>query len=183
MGRSKFNDLLERVQGARFLAGFERICLYGSPGYGKSHILAALACKLIREKKRVLYVPDCVQLLQNFEEVIRTGLYFTCYESVPLLQEIQSARNADDLIRIWKGQKDIYFIVDHLNTLEPNSSSLDATKIQVRGWLNKMSWNRQYIFSASGNERSNLVTDIKHSSVIRCIGGMNQVCLCFYGRV
>ena len=32
MGRSKFNDLLERMQGKNFIAGFERIYLYGSSG-------------------------------------------------------------------------------------------------------------------------------------------------------
>jgi hypothetical protein len=174
MGRSKFKDLLGRVQGDNFLEGFEHIYLCGSSGYGKSHILAALACKLIREKKRVLYIPNCAELLMDFKEVIRIGLYFACYESEPLLEEIRSALDFDDLYRIWKKQKDIYFIVDQLNALEPDS---DVKKGQVTEWLKTMSRGRQYIFSAFANEQSNRV------AVISCNGGMNQVCLCFNGLV
>ena len=33
--------------------------VYGTNGYGKSHILGALACLLVRHGLRVVYFPDC----------------------------------------------------------------------------------------------------------------------------
>ena len=109
MGRSKFNDLLEQVQGDNFIEGFESIYLYGSSGSGKSHLLAALVCHLIRLKKRVLYVPNCSELLANFDGAIQVGLSFACYESESLFEEILSACSFDDLKRIWRKEKDIYW--------------------------------------------------------------------------
>lgn len=59
MGRSKFTELYNHTQSPNFLGGLEQIYLYGTSGSGKSHILAALVCRLIHEGKRVLYVPGC----------------------------------------------------------------------------------------------------------------------------
>jgi hypothetical protein len=187
MGRSKFNDLLKQVQGDDFVAGFQSIYLYGSSGSGKSHLLAALVCHLIRHGERVLYVPNCSELLANFEKVIQTGLSFACYKSEPLYEEIQSACGFDDLYRIWAEHKDIYFIVDQLNALELDlqNPSLDAEKSKVLVWLGKMSWRHRYIFSASANEKTNRVADKRQTGthVIRFNGGMSQVCLCFNDHV
>ena len=168
-----------------FLERLEHI--YLSSGYGKSRNLAALTCKLIREKKWVLYVPDCRQLLQNFKEVIQIGLSVACYESASLLQEIQFACEADDLIRIWDEQKNIYIIVDQLNALEsdPFDPLIDTMENKMKERLSKMSYGQHYIFSAFADEMSNKLADQKQRTIktIECNGGMNQVCLCFNGHV
>jgi hypothetical protein len=178
MGRSRFTDLHEMTRGPHFLAGWEKIYLYGSSGSGKSHLLAALACQLIRERKRVVYIPDCGDLLYDFVEVIQDALRCAFHDS-PLLDDIESACNADALLKFWKAQKGIYFIVDQLNALElgGRTQALDEVKKDVTGWLRKMILRHRYIFSASANEISNQVADMKQSkiTVIRINGGMTQV--------
>ena len=42
-----------------------RIYVYGSMGYGKSHMLAALACLLVKQNERVIYFPDCRSMLES----------------------------------------------------------------------------------------------------------------------
>ena len=41
------------------------IYVYGTRGYGKSRIVAALACLLVRNNQRVVYIPDCRAMLSN----------------------------------------------------------------------------------------------------------------------
>jgi len=179
MGRSKFGELASRMEHADFVEGIENLYLYGTSGSGKSHILAALACKLIREGERVVYVPDCARLLDNFEWAIRTALCCAFYDS-PLLETIESALDVDALLRFWKKQKKFYFIVDQLNALELGGrhASLDEDKKRVTKRLHEMRVHHKYIFSASANKKSNVDADMKQGgiTVIRFLGGMNKVC-------
>ena len=48
MGRSLFQDLLTAIAKPRFLDGNDAVYLYGPTGTGKSHLLMALVCQLIR---------------------------------------------------------------------------------------------------------------------------------------
>ena len=180
MGRSKFTDLYALTQGPNFRKGFEKIYLYGSSGSGKSHILAALACCLIWEGKRVVYVPDCSLLLADFAQTIRIALSCAFYDSQKHLKTIESARNVDALIDFCHKQTDIHFIVDQLNALElgGRNKNSDDTKRRVKESLGRMTLLQKYIFSASANEQSNQVADQKQSgiTVVRINGGMNQVC-------
>jgi len=66
MGRSKFAMLYDR---SHTLHPTEtQICLYGSSGSGKSHILAALACLFVCQGKQVLCpgLPDSDRLLPSY---------------------------------------------------------------------------------------------------------------------
>src|SRR4051812_37796737 len=57
MGREKFVELLNKlrhVQQSRNKKGF---WLYGTKGYGKSHLLAALVCHLVSQGERVICIP------------------------------------------------------------------------------------------------------------------------------
>jgi len=81
MGRSKFRELQNRIE---YEDGFESLYVYGTPGSGKSHLLAALVYHLIREGKRVFYVPDCSTLLLDPANTIWTALRFAFYDSAAL---------------------------------------------------------------------------------------------------
>jgi hypothetical protein len=53
------------------------IYVYGTRGYGKSHMLAALACLLVRQGERVVYLPDCFAMLHDPLEYLQLALLFT----------------------------------------------------------------------------------------------------------
>jgi DNA replication protein DnaC len=66
MGRERFARSLKAfsiVQGNSFQR--QAVYVYGGKGYGKSYILAALACLLVRTGTRVVYIPDCRAWLLN----------------------------------------------------------------------------------------------------------------------
>jgi ABC-type phosphate/phosphonate transport system ATPase subunit len=117
MGRSKFEEIIRSMKAGPFVNTHERIYLYGSSGFGKSHMLAALAFKLICDEKQVVYIPDCGNLVWDLENALREALSFAFYNS-PLAQDIQSARTVEDLCNFWHGQQGQYLLVDQLNALE-----------------------------------------------------------------
>jgi chromosomal replication initiation ATPase DnaA len=59
VGRTKFKELVERLKLVRNSHVKSAVWLYGTQGYGKSHLLAALACYLAAQDERVVYIPDC----------------------------------------------------------------------------------------------------------------------------
>ena len=59
IGREKFTELVNRVQALRESGDTSALWVYGTKGYGKSHLLAALVCYLTAQKEWVVYIPDC----------------------------------------------------------------------------------------------------------------------------
>jgi IstB-like ATP binding protein len=175
MGRSKFTELNDYIKRSTFVRGQEDLYLYGSSGSGKSHILAAMVCQLIREGKRVVYIPNCCDLLKDVEKTIRVALYCAFYDDPTSLQTINSARDVKGLADFLGTVRDKYLVVGQLNALEidPGHKNFkDAKK-----YLRSMSCGHRYIFSASANEQSNRDVDAKQASitVIPFLGGMGKV--------
>jgi len=65
------------------------IYVYGGKGFGKSHILAAFACLLIRRNHPVVYIPDCRGMLRNpLRHLVRSAsLSFLHPQSVKVLRD------------------------------------------------------------------------------------------------
>ena len=177
MGRSPFCELQRRIQNVNFLEGSETLYLYGTSGSGKSHLLAALAYNLVREGKRVFYIPDCSTLLLEPAKTMWMALNFAFYDS-DVLAPIGNRYDVDKMIDFISELRDIYIVVDQVNALEnAGNDSRKAKKVQVLNWLDALRFKHRYIFSASANETSNREADRKQSgiSVFRIFGGMSTV--------
>ncbi|KAF8431713.1 hypothetical protein BGX38DRAFT_1177614 [Terfezia claveryi] len=48
--------------------------LHGTQGSGKSHILAALTCLLMKKGHRVVYIPDCRALILDLFRYLQFSL-------------------------------------------------------------------------------------------------------------
>jgi hypothetical protein len=75
-GREMFKNLLEELKEVRDNNVYTSVWLYGTPGYGKSHLLAALVCYLAAQDERVVYIPDCWALLQDPVRYIQATMLF-----------------------------------------------------------------------------------------------------------
>lgn len=51
MGREEFARVLHKIEDLKIPLGYSKFHIYGSIGYGKSHILAAMACLLFQQGK------------------------------------------------------------------------------------------------------------------------------------
>jgi len=155
MGREKFPMLLEAVQTLE-LTEWHGYWLYGTIGYGKSHLIAALVCYLIATGKRVVYLPDTWDAC----DYVQAAMLFAwgAPEDSDMRKRIMALKTMEDIREFFKGQKKILFVFDQMNALEPdhneNDPASNGEKKEISQWLRKYAAGHKCIFSASANNQS-----------------------------
>ena len=183
--REKFQDLLTGVLEliATPRAG---LWLFGTIGYGKSHLLAALVCYLSVTGYRVVYIPDCRACLENPFGYVQAAMALCWAGSPSLLAEIMALKTRDDISRFFArqpaGVKPIIFVIDQMNALEPASpasaeSARNGEKIGLESWLKECSSWHKRVYSSSANYTSYLESLKKQMNLIRvnAFGGLTPV--------
>jgi hypothetical protein len=163
----------------------QAIYVYGTRGYGKSHILAALACLLVRKKERIVYLPDCRAMLQEPLEYLRNALLFTFADSssIDYRERIYECEDIEALAAFCKNYKrgGLCFIVDQLNALDPEPKGEDDVsddmKFSLSKLLQRISAGHVSITSASANHKSakHMATKDSGDQKIPLLGGMTKV--------
>jgi len=130
-----------------------RYFFHGVLGAGKSHLLAALACLLMREGEIVVYVPDCSELLADPKEYFRTALEFA-YDSRDARSHFKALRREvvkehialerlSDFCNKRLEKDTAFFIVDQANAFDdetvPGSHRFSNKKKQIRNLLDASS--------------------------------------------
>lgn len=70
VGREKFEAIYNQIRENHRIVGHGEYFLRGLQGSGKSYILLALACLLMRRSHKVLYLPNPTHLARNFVEYV-----------------------------------------------------------------------------------------------------------------
>jgi hypothetical protein len=154
-------------------------------GYGKSPVLAALACPLVRKKERVVYLPDCRAMFQEPLEYLRNALLFAFADSSSsdYCERIYECEDVEALANFCKNHKrgGLYFIVNQLNALDPEPKGeddvSDDTKFSLSNLLRRISAGHISITSASANHKSakHMATKDTGDQKIPLLGGMTKV--------
>lgn len=185
MGREKFAEALTMINSFEIPNGDKVLYIYGSIGYGKSHILAAMACLLIQQGKRVVYLPDCRAMLADFLSYLQAGLLLAFGDSKHYQRRIQGFKRRTDIIDFCKhiSMRNIrlYFIVDQLNALDEEHSNDDINanlkKNSTIDSLGKIVYNHFVIKSASANHKSAIHMMEKQTNELKIslFGGLTKV--------
>lgn len=165
------------------LSGEETSALFvnGSLGFGKSHLLAALCCFLIRRGKTVIYIPDCHALVVNFLDYFRQALILTFVNDEERLEKVFVAPNIQDLMKLCTTGKDaLYIIVDQMNCLDKattNDHLLGERKQRASELIADLTFRNFFIYSASGNYKIELDSRLKQRDTmpLNCFGGLTKV--------
>ncbi|PKK58149.1 hypothetical protein RhiirC2_796786 [Rhizophagus irregularis] len=179
MGRTKFEQVLEDINKLR-PRSYMKLFIYGTVGYGKSHILTAIACFLFRTRRRVVFLPDCRQLAVDPVEYIKLALFLTYENDDVKISEINACEDFCQIIKFCKSlEEKLYFIVDQMNALDEGDNtgiSLEK-KRQIRENLDKMVDNHFYIMSSSANNKTMLHLMAKQTGElkIKLFGGFDEV--------
>jgi hypothetical protein len=170
MGREKFTELLKAVKVLETTKIWQGYLFHGTIGYGKSHLLAALACHQITTGKRVVYIPDCWACAWVPVAYVRAAMLLTWGgpDDNVIRESIMALNTMDAISNFFGRQRNILFLVDQLNSLEKDPNGIDSlsdtVKIETQRFIMKCVANHKYIFGASANNQSKAWVKEKQSS-------------------
>lgn len=155
MGRNGLKELENHVRNQLSQNKKNRVHFYGSAGSGKSYLLAIITLKLIQEGKRVVYIPEGSELIEDFERTLRSALGMAFYEDSKAYSEIDLACNVEALLSVAKRTPGDYLIVDQLDALEirPGDKNPEA-KRKAQERLARLVVLYPFLWSSSANEPS-----------------------------
>jgi hypothetical protein len=180
MGRKEFTNVLKDINALKRRVGYTKMFIYGTVGYGKSHILAAIACLLLRYGKRVAYLPDCRELAADPIDYIKSALFLTYVDDDAKINKIDACKNFDQIIEFCGPlSQPLYFIVDQMNALDDRSyTGISQEKKQyVKSNIDKLCSKQFYIKSSSANNSSVLLLRQKQTNEVKITlyGGLDEV--------
>ncbi|RUS13751.1 hypothetical protein BC938DRAFT_477695, partial [Jimgerdemannia flammicorona] len=184
MGREEFAQVLREIENLKGGNGYTELFIFGSIGYGKSHILAAMVCLLLQQGKRVVFLPDCRAMAKGFPEYLQAALLLTFADNVYYQKKIYNCMSVNDIHSFCRGlakeEIRLYFIVDQLNALDndenDNERMTNEKKGRIKVDLESITNNHYYIKSASANWKSALHVKQKQMNErkVSLFGGLTE---------
>ena len=179
MGRTKFKELVEALKKVRKSRAHNILWLYGTQGYGKSHLLAALVCYLAAQDERVVYIPDCREWLRNPVSYIKKAMLFAWADDPTTQEKIIKLNTKADIKAFFSRQKNFIVIGDQLNALTGSNRSSEEMKTRWNLYLLLMRLTSDHVavFSSSANykEYLDLSGHQKSFDTFHVNGGLDRV--------
>ena len=126
-GRQPFSGVYNRVNALDFNRS-RMLYIHGSLGVGKSYILAALACLLKKQKRRVVYMPDTRAMLRFPFWHMHSALLLAYADDPSSTEELRSATSLSDLVEFAEqsaATERAYNIIGQFNALDVQDPSED----------------------------------------------------------
>ncbi|RPA73390.1 hypothetical protein BJ508DRAFT_313870 [Ascobolus immersus RN42] len=155
IGRERLKELHHRLMGRDEASTMH---CYGTEGYGKSYIIAAVVVALRILGKRVVYLPDCTILGSNFMLQIRRALYMAFHNKPKKLDKISTLETPDDVAKFCLDPKngEIIFVFDKYDSLRDLSTEHQMISAEnrelFRKYLNDMSAGSKRLFASTSND-------------------------------
>lgn len=145
-----------------------KLSLYGTIGYGKSYLLAALVCYLTVNGTRIVYIPDCRECCEEPLNYFLAAMLFTWADDIKAQEAIMRLKSMDDIWDFFKNKRNILFIVDQTNALDVEEKSGDTVsndrKKDVRKWIDWFTSQHKVIYSVSANYQARVRTVQKQTN-------------------
>ncbi|KIM41747.1 hypothetical protein M413DRAFT_27332 [Hebeloma cylindrosporum] len=171
----------------------QSLYLYGSKGYGKTHLLLALACLLVRHGHHVVYLPDCRAMLHAPVTYIRNALLFALADPASSMyrariyhcETLQALARVCNELRYALGGPTLCFVVDEIDIFKPEpGDSRDELKFKydVRSGLAEIAYGHFEIGSSMANYQSSMrMPDMEHQN-IPLLGGLTTEEMSFWWK-
>jgi len=177
VGRVKFKELVKHLKNVQNSYHYSRAWFYGTEGYGKSHLLAALVCYLAAQNERVVYIPDCRMLLRDPVGCVRTAMLFAWANDIPSQKEITKLDTQDKIDSFLTSRK-YTLVVDEVDVLRTSYFPEEGNEgwKQYR-WLLGVNFGNNGVFCSSSNDREHwaLSDGGGRHSVLQVHGGLTRV--------
>lgn len=182
MPREIFSELLEKVK-VFMKEKWTAFWLYGTIGFGKSHVLAALVCYLMQSGYRVIYIPDCRACYESPVPILRQAMILAWADLPSMVTAIESFDTLDEICGFLEGfsmsDQQPFFVADQMNALQVSSRNSQETRQieDLYGFIQKCAPFCKRIFSTSANNHTYLQLAPKQANILRvnAYGGMTKV--------
>eukprot|EP01136_Pigoraptor_vietnamica_P024391 Opistho-1_new@77382 len=105
--------------------------VYGSAGFGKSHMIAVAVAQLLGEGHPVVYIPEAGKLKSSSALEIFVKAFAVAYPQ--RIAELRDCSDVDELRRVTSGWGRTLFVVDQLNSLEYSVTDPADAEAKKRG--------------------------------------------------
>jgi hypothetical protein len=157
VGRETFMKLLGRLRYVQNAPDRTALWVYGTKGYGKSHLLAALVCYLAAQGERVVYIPDCRECVKRPVAYVRAAMLFAWADDKTMQDEIITLNTQGEIEHFFERHSNLTFFIDQVNGFEEQDND-------VKRWLNSCrAWSKA-VLSTLANYESYLKTAPKQST-------------------
>ncbi|KIX01152.1 uncharacterized protein Z518_08877 [Rhinocladiella mackenziei CBS 650.93] len=175
MGRTMFKNFLHEVKKVRESDVYRRCWLYGTKGFGKSHLLAALVCYFVAQDERVVYLPDCRCLLDKPVSYVKTAMLFAWVDDFTTQKKIMALNTEDQIWKFFRYKQNVIFVVDQMNALMSDSIPNRKMALTLYDWVIGFASSGKAILSCSANCTDlEVFTDQTPSHVVRVYGGFSE---------
>jgi len=169
MGRRMFTDLLNEVKEVRESLVYRRTWLYGTQGFEKSHLLAALVCYFAAQDERVVYLPDCRALLDQPIKYVQAAMLFAWATDFTTQEKIMTLNTEDQIRRFLDHKRNVIFVVDQMDAFKAHGLGDRETARKLRQWVIRFTSIHKAVFSSSANSTDDL-EQFNHQTVDSVIG-------------
>jgi len=180
VGREKFAQLLKELREVRGSTVYDKLWLYGTQGYGKSHLLAALVCYLTARGEPVVFIPDCRTCRDEPETCFKRAMLFAWTDDATQ-QEILALNTMAEITRFLRRRKEALFVFDQMNILtevEVSNADLQRT-IDLVKWIDGLAATHKMVLSSSSANYLEYLQRSKKQTTehrMRVYGGFTKVC-------
>ena len=163
-------------------AGPQKEIVYGTSGWGKSHLLAAFTCFKRRNNVPVVFFPDCKQFIfSNGLNYLRRALISAFANDDTILEKINNCTKENDFSELCQNlPPNTIFIVDQWNALElEGKDDLEfKKKIHWRNFIDSISNDHVLVLGASANNYTQSLVYSKQfiMKTFFLVGGFDNVC-------
>jgi hypothetical protein len=181
MGREKFIELRKTFAWLS-VDGYRKMFLFGTMGYGKSYILAALVCFLLRSDRRVVFLPDCKAMVIDRLDYLKKALLLALHDDKDAQDEIATLQDDDSVVRFCKAHKDLIFVVDQYNGFDydPEDDPIQTNlKGEAKQLVDRAASETVILKAASANNHTSREDQAKqtHTLKLKWLGGFSEVWL------
>lgn len=120
MGRVSLPTIYAEIEK---VAMTKRVNIYGTKGYGKSHIIAAIVAQMMKDNRNpVVFLPHAGDLAATPVTYLQGALALAFARNAESLDQIARCDSVDQLLCVVKGLPSFVLVVDQMNSLEELSS-------------------------------------------------------------
>lgn len=152
MGRTTISQVLSEIEK---ISTMKTINIYGTKGYGKSHIIAAVVVKLMQENSRqIIFLPNAHDLAKAPVPYLKQALLVAFARDEEKSKEVAELKTVQELSE-WAIEQPFVLVVDQMNSIEDGSRLAEDDKRSTRSLIKTLfGYSQLTVYGFSANNQS-----------------------------